>query len=252
MAKKTLLEMVQSILSDTDADNVSSVGDTVESEQAVQVIRDTHDYIVDSMDLGHVKTLDKLEATSASTPNVMTRPEGLYDIEWIRYNKKITAGGDQTFENVRYLPPSDFIDLVSSRTVSDSNVEEVTLSTGAVIPVVNDRAPTYYTIMDQGSDEIVFDSYDSDLETNLQESKSLVYGSLKPTLGSTDSSTMSLPKHLENYVLAEAKAMYFDLYKDGVTREVDRRRRYTATRAQRQRYVLKDVDNKTGPDYGRK
>lgn len=252
MAKKTLLEMVQSILSDTDGDNVSSIGDTVESDQAVQVIRDTHDYIVDSLDLNHINTLDGLEATSSSTPNVMTRPEGFYDIEWVKYDKKLTAGGDQKYEYVTYLAPADFVDLVMSRTVSDSNVTAVTLSTGAVIPVVNDQAPTYYTIMDSGSDELVFDSYDSALETNLQASKSLIYGSMKPTLGSTDSSTMSLPRHLENVVLAEAKAMYFDLYKDGVTREVDRRRRRTTTRAQRQRYVVKDLDNRTGPDYGRK
>jgi hypothetical protein len=106
--------------------------------------------------------------------------------------------------------------------------------------------------MDSGSDELVFDSYDSNLETNLQASKSLAYGTQRPTLTLSDTATMVLPRHLETLVKREARALFFDLYKDGATREVDRTRRRAEVRAQRHRNIIKNTDNDNRPDYGRK
>lgn len=252
MAKPTLLEFVQDILSDADGDDVNSITDTVESDQCARVVRDCFDQIVDLHDFQHTKTLEQLDATSGTTPNVMTRPEGFHTIEWVRYDKKITASGVQSYQECDYVPVDTFIDRVSTRNTSDSNVSAITLSTGHIIPVRNDVAPTYYTVMDEGSDELVFDSYDSALETNLQQSKSLIYGVAKPSLTLADSSEISLPKHLAVLVKREARAMYFDLYKDGITAEIDRSRRRAETRAQRQRNIIKNTDNMNTPDYGRK
>ena len=252
MAKPTLLEFVQDILSDADGDDVNSITDTVESDQCARVVRDCFDQIVDLHDFEHTKTLKQLTATSASTPNVMTRPEGFHTLEWIRYDKKATAGGAQKYELVSYMDVNTFISRVSARSTSDSTVDAITLSTGHIIPIRNDEAPSYYTVMDQGSDELVFDSYDSSLETNLQASKSLAYGVEKPSLTLADASEISLPKHLAVLVKREARAMYFDLYKDGITSEIDRTRRRAETRAQRQRNIIKNTDNDNRPDYGRK
>lgn len=253
MAKTTLLEMVQDILSDADGDEVNSITDTIEAEQCARIIRDVHNDVVDGQDLDSVKTLKELDATSSSTPNVMTRPEGFHTIEWVKYNKKPTAGGAQEYEYVTYKTPSDFLDIIQNRSTDDSNVDEITLSSGVPIPVVNDAAPTYFTVMDEGEDELVFDSYDSALETNLQQSKSLAFGVQKPTLTLADSSTLSLPKHLETLVKRTARAVYFDLMKDGVTSEIDRTRRRAEVRAQRFRHIGKNTDNdNTGPNYGRK
>jgi len=243
--------MVQDILSEADGDAVNSITDTVESDQCARVIRDVWNTIVDTHDFGFIKTLKQLDATSGTTPNVMTRPEGYYNIEFVRYDKRATAGADQNYEDIHYMKVYDFIDLCSARATSDSNVSAITLSTGHIIPVKTDVAPTYYTIMDEGSDELVFDSYDSDLDTNLQQSKSLVYASVKPTLTLADATEISLPKHLATLVKTQSRAMYFDLYKDGITSEIDRARRRAEVRAQRLRNVVKNTDNDNGPDYGR-
>ena len=251
MAKKTLLDIVQQILSEADSDEVNSIVDTVEADQCARVVRDTHDFTVDGKDMQHTKTLKTLDATSATTPNVMDRPEGFHTIEWIKYDKRATAGAAASYQEVTYSPPSEFISRVMTRSTDDSTVDAITLSNGAVIPIRNDLAPKYYTVLDEGSDELVFDAYDSALETNLQASKSLAYGMQKPTLTLADSSTMSLPRHLENLIVSEARAMYFDLYKDGVTSEIDRRRRRDEVRSQRQRNIIKNSDNDNGPDYGR-
>lgn len=251
MAKMTLIDAVQQILSDADGDEVSSINDTVESEQCARVIQDTFYQIVDLHDLEHIKTLEKLDATSSSTPNVMTRPEGFHSIEWVQYDKKNAASDPQSFQSVTYCEPDEFLVKIQGRNTSDSTVTAVTLSTGIIIPVRNDQAPTWYTVMDSGSDELVFDSYDSALEANLQQSKSIIYGTQRPTLTLADASTFTVPRHLETLILREARAMYFDLYKDGITAEVDRTRRRMEVRAQRQRNIIKNTDNDNYPSYGR-
>ena len=252
MAKATLLEMVQDILSDADSDDVNSISDTVESQQCAKIIRDVHDQTVDLHDLEYLNTIKALTATGASTPNVMERPSGFHTLEFVKYDKKTAASDPQNFEYVDYLAPDDFLELVHSRSTSDSTVTAVTLDSGLVIPVRNDKAPEYYTVMDQGSTELVFDSYNSALETNLQASKSLAYGTLRPALTLSDSATMTLPEHLETLVKREARAMFFDLYKDGITSEIDRTRRRMEVRAQRQRRIIENTDNENRPDYGRK
>jgi hypothetical protein len=46
MAKMTLLEMTQDILSDMDSDEVNSINDSVESLQVAQIIKTTYFNIV--------------------------------------------------------------------------------------------------------------------------------------------------------------------------------------------------------------
>src|SRR5210317_2094256 len=216
MAKETLLSMVQDLLAEADGDEVNSISDTIESDQAARVIQTCFQNLVDGGDIKHHNTIIQLDATGAATPNVMTRPEGLYDIQWVQYNRKVTAGGDQKYEEIYYMEPEDFFEMTSKRTASASDISEVTLDSGHAMLVKNDTAPTYYTFIED-YDDIIFDAYDSDLETNLQASKSLAFGTVKPTLGLSDSATPDLPKNLFNQLKNEARALYFDLYKDGVT-----------------------------------
>ena len=252
MAKQTLLGMVQDILAAADSDNVSDIADTVESDQCADIVVGAFNMIVDLHDLEHTKTPVQLTATSGTTPTVMTRPEGFHTVEWIKYDARTAAGDPQSYQFVEYMEADDFLTMVQGWSTDDSNVTAMTLSTGITIPIRNDRAPKYYTVMDAGSDEFVFDSYDSNLETNLQASKSMAFGTQRPTLSKTNSATMSLPRNLESLVLREAMAQFFDLYKDGATREIDRVRRRMEVRAQRQRNIVKNSDNDNRPDYGRK
>ena len=251
MAKMTLIDAVQQILSDADSDNVSSINDTVESEQCARVVQDAFYRIVDLHDIEYVKTLARLNATSSSTPNVMTRPEGFVSIEWVQYDTRNAATDPQSFTFMNYCEPDEFLSRIQGRNTDDSTVDAVTLSTGVILPIRNDQAPSFYTVIDDGSEELVFDSYDSDIEANLQQSKSIIYGIQRPTLTLADASTFSVPRHLESLILSEAKAMYFDLFKDGLTSEIDRHRRRFEVRAQRQRNIIKNTDNDNRPDYGR-
>ncbi len=247
----TLIDLVQDILADADGDEVNTISDTIESDQCARVIRDSFRNIVDIHDLSAHKEFGQLDATSSTTPTQMNRPDGLYAIEILMYDKRILSGDAPAFLDVIWMDPVDFMKMVRSRTKSDSDVTEVALTSGVNYLVKNDQAPTYYTQL-EGYDEFHFDSYDSALETNLQTSKVSVYGMMKPTLSLTSTAVIDLPEHLMTLLRNDARAFFFDLYKDGVTKEVNKRQRQSETRAQRQRHISKDQSKQTGRNYGRR
>lgn len=253
MAKDTVLYIVQRILSDADGDIVNGIADTVESQQVADLVKDVFDQLVEQYDLSLHNTLQQLSATGSSTPTIMTRPEGFHDIQWVEYDARLTAAVTAPrYQRITYRTPDDFMRLTALRTLSDSTVEAMTLpDSGHIVQIRNDVQPTYYTMLD-GYDDLVFDSYNNTLETNLQTSKSLAFGTLLPTLTLTDTAVPNLPQHLMVLLKREVRAMYFDLYKDGLTAEVDRTRRRAEVRAQRQRRIIRNTDNDNGPNYGRK
>ncbi len=108
MAKTTLLDLVQGILSDADGDEVNAIADTIESDQCARVIRDEFRIIADENDLKMQVSLTQLTATGTSTPTQMTRPEGFHSIEWIKYDRRV-SGSDPKFEDISYRDPSSFI-----------------------------------------------------------------------------------------------------------------------------------------------
>ena len=252
MSKPTLLDLVQDILADADGDEVNNISDTIESDQCARIIRDSFRNIVDIHDFSLHKQWKQLNATSSTTPAQMNRPDGVYDIEMVMYDKRIKSTDDPEYQEIHYMDPKDFMKLTSSRTVSDSTVEAMALTSGHSIQILNDQFPTYYTQL-ESYDELVFDGYDKVLETNLQQSKSLVYCKVKPTLGLTNASVIDLPEHLFTLLRNDARAFFFDLYKDGVTKEIDKRQRRSEVRAQRHRHLSKNTrEIQTGPNYGRR
>jgi hypothetical protein len=253
MAKDTLLDIVQGILSEADGDEVNSISDTVESDQAARIVRDEFNTISDDFDLKTSETLKQLEATTSATPTQMTRPEGFHSIEWVRYDRKLTAGGDARYETVTYRDPDSFLALCDSRTASDTDVESYALGvSGHNLLIKNDQAPQYWTIL-EGYDDIIFDSYDSSLETNLQASKTLARGVQRPTLTLADASIPDLPQNLMGLLKNRARSFFWDIYKDGATPGIARKERHSEVRSQRKKYVTKKLQQeRTGPNYGRK
>ena len=254
MAKDALLDIVQDILSDADGDDVNTWNETVESEQLSRIIRNEFLDIVDNYDIEHHKTIKQLTATGSSTPSQMTRPEGFYDIEWIKYDKRLTSGGAPEFEKVNYLPTTEFMEMSMNLRSSDSNTVTMTVNSHA-LNIRDDKHPTYWTFID-GYDNIIFDSWLDSLDTsNLLAAKSLAYGKQRPSLTLADITIPDLPQNQMQLLKNRARAMYFDLFKDGTTKEVDKRMRNSEVRAQRMRHIAGKARRKNQrrtPDYGRK
>jgi len=103
--------------------------------------------------------------------------------------------------------PEDFMEVVDSRDSSKSNVTVVTDPTGISINVMKDKAPEYFTSFDD--ENLVFDSYDSEVDTTLQNNKTQCHGKRSVAFTLSDSFTPDLPVQMFSYLLAEAKSTSF-------------------------------------------
>lgn len=212
MAALTLLDMVQSILNDMDSDAVNSISDTVEAMQVASIVRDTYLAFAASRDWPWLESLTNLTGLGdTSNPTQMRMPTSVDKLKWVKYNKK----------DVTYLPPKDFKDLIDRRDTTASNV-----NAGGY---VTDRDPLYWTSYDD--DYVWFDSYDSSVDSTLQESKSTVFAVLSPSWTHSDAFVPQLPVKLFPTLLSDAKSTAFLTLKQSANPKEEQKARRGTTRA---------------------
>jgi hypothetical protein len=231
MAKLTVLEMVQDILSDMDSDEVNSIDDTTEAMQVARIIRTTYNEIIDGVDeWPHLNTLVALDASGDVTkPTHMKLPESLQGLGWIKYNKKKSGDTREKYADVGFMDSKEFVDYTNQRVSSDTDVTAVTDFSGVVFYIKNDVAPTYWTTFDD--EWIVFDAYDSAVDSTLQSSKVQAEGPRDTTLTLTDTAIPDLPAKAFSYLLSESKSVAFNTLKQSANPKEEQRSR-------RQRYRL--------------
>jgi hypothetical protein len=84
--KMTLLDMTQSILAAMGSDQVNSIGDTVESTQVAEILRQTYYNMLGRYDLPeHNQFVYLISSTNPAQPTLMTMPDGISRIESIDY-----------------------------------------------------------------------------------------------------------------------------------------------------------------------
>lgn len=204
MSKLTLLEITNSILSSMDSDEINSINDTEESLQVARVVEEVYLELMSQKDWPHLKVIRELDGLSDSTkPNFMQIPSGLSEIRCVKYDTSESGATDVSISDMRYMEPESFINLVHQRRSSGSDVQTVTTAEGVPLFIINDTAPQRWTSFDE--DLIVFDSFDSIVDTTLQGSKSIIFAVRIPTFSQTDTHTPDLPESMFPLLLAEAK-----------------------------------------------
>lgn len=84
--KYTLLDMTQSILSSMSSDEVNSIGDTTESMQVAEIIRQKYFDIINRVPLPEHEQPVQLDASlSADSPVLMFVPDGVAGLTWLKY-----------------------------------------------------------------------------------------------------------------------------------------------------------------------
>lgn len=207
----TLLDYTQAILSSMDSDEVNSINDTVESAQVVKVIKTAYEEIVARADLSEHYTLFELEASGDNDkPTKMTRPSDVHSIEWIKYNSFTASNTDDLFRTVTFLPLNDFLNMMYNLSESDDNVGSFTETIGTstiTFLYVDNQAPTWWTTFDDHT--VIFNSYDSEVDTTLQKTKTLAYGKKAQTWTESDSFVPFIDSEFSVLLLNEAKALAF-------------------------------------------
>ena len=235
--KYTLLSMTQDILSGLSSDEVNSIGDSVESMQVATIIKQKYLDLVNRVPLPDHEMLIQLDAgLSTDTPVLMYVPEGIGEIQWIKYydsnvNGTNTANGfihdlnvdihstantanviPPGYLNVQIIPNLDFINRVCNFNPQETNVESYQFSEGQGgksyrLNFFNDRSPCYCTIIKNYY--ILFDSYDKAVDDTLQSSKTMAFGRVIPQWKMEDDFIPDLAEDQFQLLFNEAKALAF-------------------------------------------
>ena len=211
--KTTLLQIVQSILSDMDSEGVNSISDTIEAQQVASVVEDTYYNIIAARDIPeHNKLMSLVAAGNSAKPTHFSYPINTKHVERIEYN--IGTAADKNYQVISYVEPMVFLDRMDE---DDLRVE--TFEAGVDIFVNSTKAPSYYTSFDD--EYIIMNAYDSTVEAALQNNKVRAFGSTYPIFSQTDTHKPDLDNTMFPMLLAESKSACFSLFKGGPDPKVE-------------------------------
>ena len=146
--KRTLLEIVQEILSEMSSDEVNSINDTIESQQVANIVKSCYNELISNRNWPHLKKLTQLDSSGTlSKPVFLKMPEVLREMELVKYDCRKTSSDKKEFKEIKYMHPDEFLSYVNKRDSLKSNVRTIADS-GVELLIVDDKAPDFYTSFD--------------------------------------------------------------------------------------------------------
>lgn len=245
--KMTLLEMVQDILNDLDADEVNGLDDTIEAQQVAQIIKTCYYEMLGNRNWPFMRKLTQLESSgSPAKPNYLKLPDNLKELISFKYDNGTTS--EPLLQDVVYKEPDSFLRYISSRNATLDNVSTVVDYGGSKLLIVTDKPPQYWTSFDDTY--LVTDSYEVSKETTLQQSKTQCLAYLMPEWVRTEEAIPDLPIDAFSALLSEAKSTAFLTLKQVANQKAEQ----TAQRQQRwlSRKAWRAAGGVQYPNYGRK
>lgn len=250
----TLLEMVQLILAAMDSDEVNSISDTVESNQVSLLLKSVFYDLATELGLPEHDGLFELDASGDNTqPTLMTVPSNVVRVDRILYNNKTATDTYSNYVECCYVTFDEFLKRQTSLKSQTANVGEMSFTLNSETFEVmywDDRFPTFFTSVDDYT--ILFDAYDSSLDTTLQKSKTLCYGSVYPTFSLSDSFEPDLDPDQFSYYINRAKVRAFAELKQAPNQEAASETRNQKIRGQRSRRRVPNLtEQQKLPNYGK-
>lgn len=200
--RKTLLELVQDILSDIDGDEVNSITDTFESEQVATIVKNTFQAMSSNRNWPqHKQALQIPSYGDANKPTHMVVPEDVTELILLKYNKIKDGETRVNYKDVDWVDNDTFLRKVNGYNSDADNIIQVTDPSGVQLLIRNDTAPSVYTSFDDQT--LVFDSFDSAVDTALQESKTQAIAYVFPQWTHEDTYVIDLPSDAFSALLQE-------------------------------------------------
>jgi hypothetical protein len=208
--KLTLLQVINYYNDHTDGFRISTIDDTIESQQIASIAEKVfYDLNNDVFGNNHLESLIQLEALADNTrPNYLKLPDDALDIknDTVLYNIS-TDITEIDMQEITYLTPLEFLNKIGSKKVKSTN-QIVTDFNGYRMTIDNNKAPQFYTSFDD--EHLVFDSFNSTVESTLQQSKNGIITQLQRSFVKSDGYVIDFPEwfHMTylNQVMAEASA----------------------------------------------
>lgn len=276
--KRTLLNLTQTILSRMSSDEVNSISDTVESLQVADIIKTVYYNMIARQDFPEHNELFQLTPSVDNTqPVLMFKPDSVSKIEWIKYFDNDTLvtqttddhdidldlvdvdggadGSAPSYKYVTILPVRQFLDMTNEfNTNETNNVDTFTFtdshSNTFTFNYKFDKTPQYCCVISDYY--IIFDSYDSVVDSTLQASKTMCFGQVIPTFLMEDTFIPDLDDQQVPLLLNEATSLAFLELKQMVHQKAEQESKRQWSSLQK----TKSLVNKPGyfnelPNFGR-
>jgi hypothetical protein len=206
--KRTLLDMVQDILNDLEAEEVNTITDTVEAMQVAQTIKSCYLEMMSNRNWPHLKKLIQLESsTDINKPTHLKIPENSKELIIFRYDKRKLDSENAHYEDVKYVYPDEFLRFTGNRSNTQQNRLEVSDYNGVRFYVQTNQAPLYWTSFDD--QYVICDAYDRQVDDTLQTIKTQAHVVVYPSWITQDSFVPDLPVEAFSALVEEAKSTAF-------------------------------------------
>jgi hypothetical protein len=253
--KRTLLELTQAVLSSMDSDEVSTISETTEALQVVEVIKTCYYDIVEKLELTKDKVPVQLEPSiDIDLPIAMYLPEGVEEVTSLYYDEQTIDSPIVNYVQLKAMPFEDFLAMTNTFDTTKSYTSEYTFTIGTdtwTFKYYNDRGPTYYTTPDDKT--FLFDAYDSAVDSTLQKSKTLAKGRKDVAWSLSDTFTPDLDDSQSQLLLHEAKALAFAELKQSQHAKAEKTARdYRIDQQRRKTKVPLQSALDRAPNFGRK
>ncbi len=244
--RKTLLDIVQDILSDMDSEPVNSLSDTLEAGQIAAIVENVFYDTVALRSVPEHEELIKLTPLSDSTkPTHFQIPENVTDITKVWYDQS----DDDTLEygRVDWCSPEEFLHRTDSR--QNDWVAVTDIESGTQLRIGTDRHPSFYTSFDDFY--IIMDSYKSTVDDTLRRSKIRAMGRTIPVFDRFDDGYVpDLDAEYFPHLISESRARAMDFFKGGVTQKAEQAARRAKTYVRNDLYRITRGNRRV--NYGRR
>lgn len=197
MMKLTLLSVVQSYLNRVSDFYVNSIFDTESAQQAATIAEEVYYSLTQKFrDWEFTTELSTLEGVGdVARPNYLKLPDGLQRLHGctLSYNN-ITDDRAVDYKAVEYLEPHMFLSKMEQRSDKADNTQIVEDFGGTKFVIYNNVYPKYWTSFD--GVYVAFDSYHSEFEDTLQESKSRAMYNKEDVFLQQDAFVIPIPEHM--------------------------------------------------------
>lgn len=195
MSKRTLLRVVQDYLTYVDGFQVDSIFDSEESMQAAQIAEHVFNTIVDkNRDLMYCTVVRSLDPSMDNAlPCVLRVPSEIRRIHNSEIWYNVHEGTGVQWHRVQFIDPVEFLALSNGASTDPDNTAVQQIN-GVPFIICTNKHPDYCTTFDD--QVLVFDSYNSAVDTTLQESKTKVISTQIPVFLIEDSFEIPLPERM--------------------------------------------------------
>jgi|CXWL01.1.fsa_nt_gi hypothetical protein len=236
----TLNEMTSAILRSLESDQINSITDTEEALAVAELIRETFYDMSVELNLPEHETLFQLNASGDNTkPCLMSAPTNVTKIRDVKYDKRETGDVYPDYKSVEYIGFGDFLSRTQSLREDETGVSSMTVThNGETFTFLfrTNKHPSFYTTADD--QQLLFDSYDSAIDTTLQKSKTLCSGNTYQVFSLTDTFVPDLDPTQFPLLLQKAKVRAHFEFKQTLNQEAN-------GEARRQKVIVQERKRKT-------